>query len=263
MAKSPKSAAKVPDVSRCVSSRKIAEALGGGEVRYYNLKKNPLPDVVNTPSEKEAAACDFWLVHFPSRKCVAVPAGHGEALRLLKKLEAGKDELGWIPRPTTKKAQARARARVCVKNDKEKQEDEPEQKTAKRTRFTAVPGDMDFDRAMKHVFPNARITQEIERLLEAEDEVFDREGVAVGSKPAWMVRKEAVKLMIEHAQGRASEKPPPPPDKKKVSYEELERMILGSKATRLVLKNLIEKADAVPVAAVPVVPAKPAEEGKA
>jgi len=80
--------------------------------------------------------------------------------------------------------------------------------------------------------------------------VFDREGVAIGTKPAWMVRKEAVKLMIEHAQGRASEKPPPPPDKKKISYEELERMILGSEATRMVFKNLIARAEAPAAVAV-------------
>lgn len=260
MAKSPKSAAKVPDVSRCVSSRKIGDALGGGEVRYYNLKKHPLPDVVNVPTEKAAAACECWLVHFPSRRCVGVPAGHGEALRLLKKLEAGKDELGWLPRPSTKKAPARARARVCVKGEGVEGEETPKPKAPKRIKFTAVPAEMDFDKAMKHVFPNSRITREIERLLSAEDDVFDREGNSIGSKPAWMVRKEAVKLMIEHAQGRAGEKPAPLPDKKKVSYEELERMILGSAATRMVLKNLIDKAEAVPVAAVPV---KPAEEGKA
>lgn len=266
MAKSPQSADTPPDASRCESRRKIADSLGGGEVRLYGLKKHPLPEVVNTPPEKQLAECDWWLVHFPSRKCVGVPAGRSEGLRLLKKLELGKDELGWIPQQKVKKARTSARARVGVCVTPEEVADlgkseEPKPKV-KRIKTTPVPKDLGFDAAMKHVFPNARITREIERLLVAEDDIFDREGNSVGSKPAWMVRKEAVKLMIEHAQGRAGEKPPPPPDKKKVSYDELEKQILSSKATRMVLKRLIESADAAEAAQAVPAPAVVSEEGK-
>jgi hypothetical protein len=256
------------DPARCESTRKLGEALGGGEVWFYNLKKHPLPDVVNTPPEKELAVCDCWLVHFPSRRCVAVPAGRGEALRLLKKLEAGKDELGWLPAKSRQKPRARARAGVCVKPEGGAPADpvsEKEEEPARpKVSFTEVPPGLDFDRAMKHVFPNERITQEIEKLLAAADDIYDKDGGYVGSKAAWMVRKEAVKLMIDHAQGRPGEKPPPPPDKKKISYEELETMIMGSPASRAVLKRLIEKSEKAEVcrAAVPAAPAVKAEGGQ-
>ena len=59
MAKSPQSADTPPDASRCESRRKIADSLGGGEVRLYNLKKHPLPEVVNTPPEQALAECDW------------------------------------------------------------------------------------------------------------------------------------------------------------------------------------------------------------
>lgn len=268
MAKSPQSADTPPDASRCESRRKIADSLGGGEVRLYNLKKHPLPEVVNTPPEQALAECDWWLVHFPSRKCVAVPEGRSEGLRLLKKLENGKDELGWIPPQKVKGGRAGTRARVGVCEDLEPPQggatipgDSEVKPKVKRIKFTPVPKDMGFDAAMKHVFPNARITKEIERLLVAEDPVFDKEGNEVGYKPAHMVRKEAVKLMIEHAQGRAGEKPPPPPEKKKVSYDELEKQILSSKATRMVLKRLIESADAAEAAQAVPAPAVVSEEG--
>lgn len=261
MAKSPQpAAAKQPEASRCESVRKVPDTLGGGEVRLYNLKKHTLPDVVNTPPEKALAECDWWMVHFPSRKCVAVPGGRPEGLRLLKKLEQGKDELGWLPQKAVKKARARAGARVCVKGGGAAGEEvEAARPKVKPFRGTPVAPDMDFDRAMKHVFPNQRITREIEKLLVAEDPVFDKEGNEVGYKPAHMVRKEAVKLMIEHAQGRAGEKPAPQPDKKKVSYDELEQMIAGSPAARMYFKRLIEKVEAAPAVVGPV---KPPAEGK-
>jgi hypothetical protein len=269
MAKPPQSAAdSPPDASRCESRRKIADSLGGGEVRLYHLKKHPLPDVVNTPREQQLAECDWWMVHFPSRTCVAVPEGRSEGLRMLKKLEQGKDELGWIPLPKVKKPRTGARARVgvCVTAEEPpaekagKGEDKPK---VKRVRLTSVPEELGFDASMKLAFPNKRIVHEIEKLLVAEDDVVDREGNVLGSKPAWMVRKEAVKLMIEHAQGRAGEKPPPPPDKKKVSYDELEKQILSSKATRMVLKRLIESADAAEAAQAVPAPAVSMQEAKA
>lgn len=272
MAKSPQSAADTPpDASRCESLRKIADSLGGGEVRLYNLKKHTLPEVVNVPPEKNLAEFDWWLVHFPSRKCVAVQGERPEGLRLLKQLEQGKDALGWIPPKAVKKAPARTGARVGVgvratgarasaREAAGGGEEAPKPKV-KRIKTTPVPAGMGFDAAMKHVFPNARITREIERLLVADDEVVAKDGTVIGTRPAWMVRKEAVKLMIEHAQGRAGEKPPPPPDKKKVSYDELEKQILTSKATRMVLKRLIEAADAAEVVAVPA-PAVKTEEPK-
>lgn len=239
MAKSPqpkKAAKKKGGVeSGCESLRKLAGSLGDGEVRLYNLKKHTLPSLVQPPREKDLAACDWWLVHFPSRKYVAVPGGRGEALRLLKKLGEGKDELGWIPVPkpkakTVKSSHARARVGVC-------EEDEPE-----KVKLTEVPASLDFDAAMKYAFPNQRIVHEIEKMMQAVDDVVIG-GKVIATKPNWTARKEGVKFMIEHAQGRAGEKPPPPPEKKTVSWDELKGMIFKSPSARMVLHGLIEEAE--------------------
>lgn len=266
MAKSPqkvaarKKAASGPDASlKCESLRKVADSLGGGEARLYNIRKHPLPDLAQPPKEKDMAACDWWLVHFPSRRCLSVPAGRLEGMRLLKKLSEGKDEMGWLPTPKPRKVkkapkkgdgdQAGAGAGAGAR-----EEGEPE------ITLTTVPAELGFDAAMKFAFPNQRIVHEIEKMIQANDEVVIK-GVVVGSKPNWTARKEGLRMMIEHAQGRAGEKPPPPPEKKRVSYAELEEMLLTSPATRKAFKSLIEKAEKMTQDAAVPPPAPP--EGKA
>lgn len=260
MAKSPpiKKAAKNKGgvESGCESLRKLAATLGDGEVRLYNLKKHTLPSLVQPPREKDLAACDWWLVHFPSRRWVAVPAGRSEGLRLLKKLAEGKDELGWIPVVKTKvKAvkSTRARAGVCA----------GEAEAPEEMRLTKVPQEMDFNAAMKFAFSNQRIVHEIEKMMNATDDVV-MGGRVIATKPNWTARKEGVRFMIEHAQGRAGEKPPPPAEKKKVSFDEIKTMIFTSESARMVLRGLIEDAEQhVKKAVNPTVPPEPVKEGAA
>lgn len=228
------------------TTRKLDEKAGGGEVRLYDIHKSGLPDLVNTPAEKDLAEWQWWLVHFPSRRAVPVKGDRQEGMRLLKLLEKGDNVEGLLPskkpKPpqTGKKGGARGRARAGARADDDDESSAPAPQ--KRVRLTKIPAELPFDGAMKYAFPNQRIVHEIEKMLMAEDEVV-MGGKVIGSKPNWNARKEGVKFMIEHAQGRAGEKPPPPPEKRKVSYEELEGMILKSPATRLVLRQLIEKAE--------------------
>ena len=231
-----KKASEKPPSSKPHATSAVPEKLGGGEVRLYSLKESSLPDVPHPPAEKDLAECDWWVVHFPSRTIKAA-ASRANGLAALKAITRGEDKLGVVPAVKVKKAKAKA------KKPESEEGQPPPQRSSTPVLLTQVPEGLDFDRAMKHAFPNQRIINEIELLLRAEDEVTDREGNVIGSKPAWMVRKEALKMMIEHAQGRAGEKLPPPPEKTKVTYDELKSMIIGSEATRKVLRNLIDEAE--------------------
>lgn len=246
------------------TTRPVPAKLGAGEVRLYDAHKAGLPDLVKPPPEKLLAEYQWWLVHFPSRRWAAVKGDRLEGLRVLKKLEKGVDEVGVLPPVKVKKprqqadketkglkkppAPARAHTRA---GGREAGEEAGGEEKADQPKFTQVPPDLNFDAAMKHVFPNQRITAKLEALMEAERPVYDKEGVLVGHVPDYMTQISALKLGIEHAQGRAGEKPPPPPDKKRVSYEELEGMLRNNAAARLVFKNLlaeIEKPAAPPPA---------------
>jgi hypothetical protein len=83
----------------------------------------------------------------------------------------------------------------------------------------------------------------VARLLRAQKAVYDKEGNLVDYVDDYMTQTNAVKLMIEHAQGRAGEKPPPPVEKKRVTYEQLTTQIQTSQAARSMLRRLIDEAD--------------------
>lgn len=245
----PKPAAPV-----ALSSVKVPDKLGGGEVRLYDAWKAGLPDLVDMPPEKKLAEVQFWLCHFPARRSAAVMGDRLEGMRLLRKFEKGEQPVELIPQ-SVKSAPARARARAGAK-DQDKATGSPGDAEAtppqgQRSEFkaTPLPGDLSFDQAMKSVFPNQRITANLERLERLQKPVFDREGNIVAWQDDAMAQIAAAKLVIEHAQGRAGEKPPPPPDKKRISYEELEKMILESAPTRMFFKNLIAKVEAAETAA--------------
>ena len=236
------------------SSVKVPDKAGGGEVSLYDAWKAGLPDLVDTPPEKLLAELQWCLVHFPSRRWAMVRGDRIEGLRLLKKLERGEDGLGLLPPKPVKKPPAptgaRASARTGQDDETGRQGDrETGQRQQSDFKATPVSGDLSFDQAMKSVFPNQRITANLERLERLQKPVFDREGNIVAWQDDAMAQIAAAKLVIEHAQGRAGEKPPPPPDKKRISYEELEKMILDSAPTLMFFKNLIAKVEAAETAA--------------
>ena len=245
---------KKPAGPVALSSVKVPDKLGGGEVRLYDAWKAGLPDLVDMPPEKKLAEVQFWLCHFPSRRAAAVMGDRLEGMRLLRKFEKGEKPVELIPE-SVKSAPARARARAGAKGEQDKetgrQGDGETALPGQRSEFkaTPLPGDLSFDQAMKSVFPNQRITANLERLERLQKPVFDREGNIVAWQDDAMAQIAAAKLVIEHAQGRAGEKPPPPPDKKRISYEELEKMILDSAPTRMFFKNLIAKVEAAETAA--------------
>lgn len=215
-----KASKKKPTEPECESTRKVPDNLGGGEVRLYNAHKHGLPDLAETPPEKLLAECAWFLVHFPSRRWVAVSSGRGEGLRLLKKLESGKDECGLLP---PKPPPARARVCVGVTEPVTGEVDSGKREKPEEQAFTEVPEGADFDQAMQHVFPVKRLTENFERLLRAEEDVYDKEGNWSGTRPAFGVQFQALKALVEWHQGRPTEKPKKKDTRPVVTLEEMRR----------------------------------------
>lgn len=238
-----KQAVKPDKTSTAESTRKVAEKLGGGEARLYNVRKQQFPEVVNTPPEKLRAENDWFLVHFPSRRWVVVPDGRAEGLRLLKRLEGGKDECGLLPVPEKKAPRARARVNPPV-SEVETEAKEPEPPPENRIGYTLVPEGSDFDQAMQHVFPVSRLTQHFERLLTATEPVYDKEGNDVGEKPAFGVQFQTLKALTEWHQGRPTEKPKKAAVRPVLTLEELREKMIKSGEYRAAILEMAKDCEA-------------------
>lgn len=228
-------------------TRKVAESLGGGEVRLYDLRSSSLPDVVNTPPEKEAAEWRWWLVHFPSRACAAVKGERPEALRVLKQFERGVDELGVIPRPKLKKTGAKAsRTRAGVGGCEEAAARKGKSKGGKdgpppdgKISFTPVPEGFELDRAMSHVFPAERVTRLWEMALFASDEVTTPSGQVLGSKPNWNARTTALKELTQRLDGRPREKEKKVEQKPALTLSDMRRKMMVSPEYRAAILEMV------------------------
>ncbi len=229
-----------------MSTVTVAESLGGGEVRLYNVRKSKLPDVVETPPEALLAEFSFVLVHFPSRRCVVIKGDRGAALAAMKKLGRGENVEGLLPPKPSKPSCVRAR--VCVKGEPAGetggQGDEEKKPPANRMAYTAVPEGADFDQAMAHVFPVARLTQHFERLLMAEEDVFDKDGNCTGSKPAFSTQFSTLKALTEWHQGRPREREKKKDAKPVLGIQELRQKLLISPEYRQAMLEMIQDCEA-------------------
>jgi hypothetical protein len=222
----------------------VPSSLGKGEVRLYDLRKSSLPEVAVPPPEAELAAWAFWLVHFPSRRCAPVKGDRGEALAVMKKLGRGQDVAGVLPVKPAKAS--RARARVCV--------NEPDSETGKtadgekppsnRMAYTPVPEGADFDQAMMHVFPVARLMQHYERLLVAEETIFDREGKDVGSREALQTQFQTLRELTAYHQGRPREREKKKEARPVMGIQELRQKLLISPEYRQAMLEMIRDCEA-------------------
>jgi hypothetical protein len=229
-----------------VSTVAVPSALGEGEVRLYDLRKSRLPEVAVPPPEMELAEWSFWLVHFPSRRCAPVKGDRGEALAAMKKLGRGQDMAGVLPAKPAKIT--RARARVCVTDEPageaaEAGHGEPKP-PANRMAYTSVPEGADFDQAMAHVFPVARLTQHFERLLMAEEDVFDKDGNCTGSKPAFATQFQTLKALTEWHQGRPREREKKKDTRPVLGIQELRQKLLISPEYRQAMLEMIRDCEA-------------------
>ena len=221
-----------------IQTSKLPDKLGG-EVRMYNLRKTALPDVVNTPAEKDASQWQWWAVHFPSRRCAPVKSDDRlEALRIMKQYMRGVDELGLVPPAKVKRVAARASAREgkgAAAGAPKAADGAP----ANKIGFTRVPEGLEFDRAMAHVFPVERITREFERLLHASEPMFDKEGNEVGERPAFTVQFQTLKALTEWHVGRPREKEKKVESKPVLSITEMRKKALASPEYRAAVVEMM------------------------
>lgn len=81
---------------------------------------------------------------------------------------------------------------------------------------------------MQHVFPIHRLTENYERLLHAQEEIFDREGHSVGFKESYAVQFQTLKALTEYMIGRAIEKEKTKEVKPPLTLQELRaKMVLS------------------------------------
>jgi hypothetical protein len=156
----------------------------------------------------------------------------------MKKLGRGQDVAGILPVKPAKGSRARACVRV---QDGEQQEPKP---AANRMAYTAVPEGADFDQAMAHVFPVARLTQHFERLLMAEEEIYDKEGNCSGSKPAFTTQFQTLKALTEWHQGRPREREKKKEARPVLGIQELRQKLLISPEYRQAMLEMIRDCEA-------------------
>jgi hypothetical protein len=157
----------------------------------------------------------------------------------MKKLSRGEDTLGLCPPPKPAK-KPRVRARACVRGEGGGEEKKP---PANRMAYTAVPEGADFDQAMAHVFPVSRLTQHFERLLMAEEDVFDKDGNCTGSKAAFTTQFQTLKALTEWHQGRPREREKKKAERPVLGIQELRQKLLISPEYRQAMLEMIQDCE--------------------
>lgn len=239
-----------------ITYRDYPKKLGGGRVCLYDARGG-LPELLDTPLPKLIESMPWVLVHFPSRRHVLVKSKK-VGLDYLREIKEGKDLTGivpkksdaTIPKPAKSKPEPPARARAIKVDDKnsDKSSDKtagkqaaPDDSAKEKPEFTAVPEGATFDQAMQHVFSPQRLTSELERLISFRKTIFTKDGDEIGEEDEPFVQLTALKTIISYHQGRPAEKLPPPPEKKRISYEELEALVLNDDDGLEYMAELVER----------------------
>jgi hypothetical protein len=155
----------------------------------------------------------------------------------LRKIHNGENYNNWIVVPTAKKKVLKPRTRASAPATQEPvllptiepvpgatttAPAETQEAAKSKNKSTEIPVGVDFNAAMAHVFPDQTITGHFERLLTAEEPVYNaRDGEVMGWRPAFSVQFQALKALTEWRQGRPTEQVKPVTEKPKMSYTEL------------------------------------------
>lgn len=222
-----------------ISYRKVPLTLGGdGRVCLYDSKIG-LPELVDF-STTALQAGRFVLVHYPTRRWLVIKS-KALGLDVLRKIHNGENYNNWIVVPTAKKKVLRPRTRASAPATQEPVKEpvllptiepvssvaaaapaETQESAKSENKSTEIPVGVDFNAAMAHVFPDQTITGHFERLLTAEEPVYNaKDGAVMGWRPAFSVQFQALKALTEWRQGRPTEQAKPVTEKPRMSYTEL------------------------------------------
>lgn len=204
-----------------LSARVVPAVLGKGRVNLYDARAG-LPALVNEPpgGAEFFEKVRYVLVHLPSRRWYASRSKRA-TLSILDEVKAGKGtEIVKMLVQSDEKPPARDRAHTKQKpvltppeakspptpdaapGEQEKPKDA---KDSEKPGWTPVPEGLDFDKAMKLVFPVQRITGQLEELLTASTPIYS-DGEYCGDSPAHQTRLQALKTLIEYHVGKAHER---------------------------------------------------------
>lgn len=247
------SVSSTPHAPQPISWRKLPPNLGEGLVRFYDARLG-LPEVLDQPPAakfQEKGAAVWVLVHFPSRRWFAVKAKKA-ALSILDDIKAGKEnkeleKFRLEPPKASRSAPAPASKKPVASPEGESEDPAaaPAQESASDAptpkAFTEVPEGLDFDKAMKLVFPVGRITKRLEMLLTASTPIYSKDGIYCGEREEYQVQLQALKTLIEYHQGRPNEKEKVKEVKPPLSIEELRRKMVMSDEYRAGFEEMVKQ----------------------
>lgn len=225
-----------------VSFASVPAKSGTGRVSVYELKKG-IPSVVNPPTTESMKGMKWMLVHFPTRRWCLLK-GTNEWREALQEIKKGNNPHKILPEKEVKNKKSKPPARAGASpGPVQKTGPTPTNEPPKElSGWRAIDPSMSFDEAMKLAFPVTRIMGEFERLLTAEENVYDREGKQTGTRAVYVTQFQALKALTEWHQGRPGEKEKPPAEKKRLSHDELVAWLEGNEDAVDYMEEVIKRA---------------------
>jgi signal recognition particle GTPase len=243
-----------------VVKHKLLPAQGAGSVVLYDVKGDGTPPVVTNSDDIKGFR--WVLVLFPERwgwptksRVAGVREARGEsptlaALLLKREKKPKKKPKKAAEKPKKGEGVTRARTHtndVETPKDKgksaveESKGDEQEEEKEKPKR-PEIPANATFEQALDIRFPVERIMDDLEDLIEASTPIYGKEGDYLGEKPDFPTRMHAVKTAISYREGLARVKEKELAEPKRISFDELEAMLLENPLACETLERVIHKA---------------------
>lgn len=226
----------------------------------YDVKDDGTPPTVQNPDDIKG--CRWVLVLFPERwgwatksRAAGVSEAKGNSptlaallLKREKKPKKKPEKGAQKPNPEGGVTHARTHTkRVETPKDKgksagEESKDNEQEEEKQKPQRPEIPANATFEQALDIRFPVERIMDDLEDLIEASTPIYTKEGDYVGEKPDFPTRMHAVKTAISYREGLARVKEKEMAEPKRISFDELEAMLLENPLACDTLERAIQKA---------------------
>lgn len=235
-----------------VSALCVCQPLGG-HVVLYDQKAGAFPTL-------DMAKGRWIVIYRPGRKYVQF-VRRSEAREAMTALAELRDDYGILPKfqksplkpraiitPPSENPPARAPdAAAAPANDATPLAETASTKAPETKDSAPTPPQnfhLDFKRLMQEEFTPEVIVRNLKEMLEAKRTTVTRTG-EVHTSPDYTVRERGLRLVVEFAEGKATERPDVK-EVKKVSWKELQTMCTRSPAARKALRKMLEDAEKAP-----------------
>lgn len=246
----------------------------GGHIVLYDLVKGAFPSLA-----KDVKKAGRWVVVYRPGKNYARFKSRSLARQAMTEITELKDKYGLLPKipetspPLAKKIVARAPDAAkgsgnwvmvpkgtstedlvaLARGEKKLAEPPPpatepepeaenteEKKEAQRPAPTGLGFHKQFGELMQSTFTPERIVEQIEDMLNASRTVVTKTDVY--EVPDFQTRERAIRLAIEFTEGKPKERPDVK-EEKKITWEQLQVMVLQSPAARRALRTMLDDAE--------------------